>query len=124
GQPARPPPAIALLPNQNPARTSSRRAFPSAASLVHNTTRPQTPLCAVCLAIASPTLVEARPGHACTLVEIAAGLDPDLARAAQARVLARLPHQSVAATRKALGRSARSRPARSRSGRTRPGDAC
>lgn len=39
------------------------------------------------------------------LVEITAGLEPETARAAQARVLARLPHQSVAATRKALHRA-------------------
>lgn len=39
------------------------------------------------------------------LVEITAGLEPEAARAAQARVLARLPHQSVAATRKALHRA-------------------
>ena len=39
------------------------------------------------------------------LVEITTGLDPDTARAAQARILPRLPHQSVAATRKALHRA-------------------
>ncbi|HZU54695.1 MAG TPA: DUF222 domain-containing protein [Actinocrinis sp.] len=39
------------------------------------------------------------------LVEITAGLEPDAARAAQNRVLARLPHQSVAATRKARHRA-------------------
>lgn len=39
------------------------------------------------------------------LVEITAGLEPDAARAAQARVLPRLPHQSLAATRKALHRA-------------------
>src|SRR5579885_2540870 len=39
------------------------------------------------------------------LVEITAALEPDAARAAQNRVLARLPHQSVAATRKALHRA-------------------
>ena len=39
------------------------------------------------------------------LVEITTGMEPDTARAAQARVLARLPHQSVAATRKALHRA-------------------
>jgi len=39
------------------------------------------------------------------LVEITAGLEPDTARAAQHRVLTRLPHQSVAATRKALHRA-------------------
>lgn len=43
--------------------------------------------------------------QATALVEITAGLDPRLARAAQARVLARLPQQTVAATRKALHRA-------------------
>jgi hypothetical protein len=45
------------------------------------------------------------PAQANALVEITAGLGPATARAAQARVLTRLPHQSVAATRKALHRA-------------------
>jgi hypothetical protein len=39
------------------------------------------------------------------LMEITAGLEPEAARAAQARVLPRLPHQTTAATRKALHRA-------------------
>lgn len=43
--------------------------------------------------------------QATALVEITAGLEPALARAVQARVLARLPQQTAAATRKALHRA-------------------
>ena len=43
--------------------------------------------------------------QATALVEITAGLEPQTARAAQARVLPRMPHQSTAATRKALHRA-------------------
>ena len=39
------------------------------------------------------------------LVELTGGLEPQVARAAQARVLPRMPQQSVAATRKALHRA-------------------
>ena len=45
------------------------------------------------------------PAQANAPVESTAGLQPDTARAAHARILARLPHQSVAATRKALHRA-------------------
>ena len=43
--------------------------------------------------------------QAIALVEITTGLEPALARAAQARVLPRMPQQTVAATRKALHRA-------------------
>src|SRR6185437_5783209 len=46
--------------------TSPLRGRSTTASLVYNGSRPQTPLSAVSLAIASPTAVTGYAGHACT----------------------------------------------------------
>ncbi len=46
--------------------TSPLRGWTTAASLVHGGSRPQTPLRAVSLAIASPTADDGNAGHACT----------------------------------------------------------
>ena len=71
GQPALPFPRPAAarcpaFPIQTPAMTSPRRGFRAAARLVHGFARPQTSVCAGCLAIALPAAVEGYAGHAST----------------------------------------------------------